>query len=290
MPRKVGFVESSKSFRLFETFLSEAAFCDADFLVFSPDKYYNFDKLPTYRILKQRTFLDSLKLIGRSQNEIVFDIGGLVKYLSENDIFIKNSNKTVVFKYINSIYSVVNNLIIRANKEIIDDFLKILNIAKDVLKLDIKGKEILIDFKANEIIDDSYISSKNNGFKLIKEFGLNPAICLDIDVEVFLEKDCSTKEILSRIENLADLKLIKLTNLDFFNRIRRKPKKFNQFKILNTMVDFFNSDKIKNIPIAVERNKEISNKFITLFIHTLKSEVIEPVKLEDSLKIIDEIE
>ena len=53
---------------------------------------------------------------------------------------------------------------------------------------------------------------------------------------------------------------------------------------------FFNFDKIKNIPMAVERNKEISNKFITLFINTLKSEVVEPAKLEDSLKIIDEIE
>lgn len=290
MPRKVGFVESTKSFRLFETFLSEAAFCDADFLVFAPDKYYNFGKLPTYRILKQRTFLDSLKLIGRSQNEIVFDIGGLVKYLLQNDIFIKNSNKTVVFKYINSIYSVVNNLIIRANKELFDGFLKILNIAKEVLQLEIKDKEILIDFKVSEIIDDSYISSKNSVFKSIKEFGLNSAICLEIDVEVFLEKDCSTKEILSRIENLADLKLIKLTNLEFFNKICKKPKKFNQSKIVNAMVNFFNFNKIKNIPVAVERNKEISNKFITLFINTLKSEVIEPAKLEDSLKIIDEIE
>ena len=169
MPRKVGFVESKKSFRLFETFLSEAAFCNADFLVFAPDKYYNFGKLPTYRILKQRTFLDSLKLIGRSQNEIVFDIGGLVKYLLQDDIFIKNSNKTVVFKYINSIYSVVNNLIIRANKELFDSFLKILNVAKDVLQLEIKDKEILIDFKVSE--DNTVKVNKVND--IWKELGEN---------------------------------------------------------------------------------------------------------------------
>ena len=112
MARKVGLLEHKFSFRLFKTSLIIANFYSLDILCFYKDVFAPYSQKVSHRKLSQREIIDELLKVGRDTNQIYINIDRIFENSHKLDYLNDYSSKLVVYKYINSIYRVVNNYFI----------------------------------------------------------------------------------------------------------------------------------------------------------------------------------
>ena len=287
MSRKVGFYEPKESYRLFKSVLTDTIFFDMDYLCFCPDKQINFSKIKPYRRLTQRHFVDELLKVHFDITNVFLDVTELVVFLSKNNVFDNFSNKTVVFKYITSIYKVVNKYIIQYNKGNIKALIAVLSAAKDKYEIVFKDKIINIVLPYNLQIDLDELTTYKNillSLHFLVEFSLG----IDLDNFYHSIKD---NEILN-ITSSEDItyKSVFITNVIALNFVHQNPHLRKEERFIDNLAKYLNQKEIESLPIFLEHPKKCSDKLYALLTNTLKKSEVSKEELLSSLEIIDNIE
>ena len=286
MARKVGLLEHKFSFRLFKTSLINANFYSLDMLCFYKDVFAPYSQKVSHRKLSQREIIDELLKVGRATNQIYINIDHIFENSHKLDYLNDYSSKLVVYKYINSIYRVVNNYFISYNKDNISSILgKIINLVDDY-KFELKDKNIFIIVSSIDAYNIEFISDSLKPF--VEEFkcrGLSLNYSVGLDVASL--KTISTKSFDSVFKGKSIFKNLIITGIESFNDIHANPFRKHEDTLIDCFVNFLNLEEIKTLPIFVECPKKEPLKLFALISSTLKKDVITKDDIYNDLKIID---
>ncbi len=284
MARLIGLYEQNESHRLFKSILTDTKFFDLNYICFSSEKQSNFARNRTYRILKQRQFIDNLLRTHFKLDQIFINCDGLIDFIHKNDIFNKFSSKTVVYKYINSIYKVVFNYLISGRLSKIDYLLSLLKAASIKLGLSFDDKNIFISTSPNSCLNDTEISIIKDDFQKLK-ISINRF--LELDFSLFKRENFDINS-LNKILVNDNCKFVVLKNINIINHIHERPYKRNEKQFISNLCEFLNFGLIKNIPLFLECPRNRSLKLYCLLAQVLKEDEVKESDINQILEIIDD--
>lgn len=286
MTRKVGLLEHKFSFRLFKTSLINANFYNLDMLCFYKDVIAPYSQKVSHRKLSQREIIDELLKVGWATNQIYINVDRIFENSHKLDYLSNYSSKLVVYKYINSIYRVVNNYFISYNKDNILSILRKIMTLIDDYKFDLKSKKIFIIVSSIDAFNIEFISDSLKPF--VEEFkrrGLSLNYSLGLDVVSL--KFISTKSFDSVFKDKSIFKNLIVKGIESFNDIHTNPLRKHEDALIDCFINLLNLDEIKTLPIFVECPKKEPLKLFALISSTLKKDVITKDDIYNNLKIID---
>lgn len=286
MTRKVGLLEHKFSFRLFKTSLINANFYNLDMLCFYKDVIAPYSQKVSHRKLSQREIIDELLKVGWATNQIYINIDRIFENSHKLDYLSNYSSKLVVYKYINSIYRVVNNYFISYNKDNILSILRKIITLIDDYKFELKGKNIFIIVSSIDAFNIEFISDSLKPF--VEEFkrrGLSLNYSLGVDVVSL--KFISTKSFDSAFKDKSIFKNLIIKGIESFNDIHANPFRKHEDALIDCFINLLNLDEIKTLPIFVECPKKEPLKLFALISSTLKKDVITKDDIYNNLKIIN---
>lgn len=286
MTRKVGLLEHKFSFRLFKTSLINANFYDLDMLCFYKDVFVPHSHKVSHRKLSQRGIIDELLKVGWDTSQIYINIDRIFEKSTKLDYLSDYSNKLVVYKYINSIYRVVNNYFISYNKDNILSILKKILTLIDDYKIELKNKNIFIIVSSVDAYNIEFIKDSLEPFA--EEFnrrGLSLNYSFNLDIASL--KSISTKSYDSVFKCKSIFKNLIITGIESFYDIHVNPFRKHEDALIDCFINFLNSEKIKTLPIFVECPKKEPLKLFALMSSILKKDVITKDDIYNNLKIID---
>ena len=269
MARKVGLLEHKFSFRLFKTSLINANFYSLDILCFYKDVFAPYSQKVSHRKLSQREIIDELLKVGWAANQIYINIDRIFENSHKLDYLSNYSSKLVVYKYINSIYRVVNNYFISYNKDNILSILSKIITLVDDYKFELKDKNIFIIVSSIDAYNIEFISDSLKPF--VEEFkcrGLSLNYSVGLDVASL--KTRSTKSFDSGFKDKSIFKNLIITGIESFNDIHANPFRKHEDTLIDCFVNFLNLEEIKTLPIFVECPKKEPLKLFALISSTLK--------------------
>ena len=284
MARLIGLYEQNESHRLFKSILTDTKFFDLNYICFSSEKQSNFARNRTYRILKQRQFIDNLLRTHFKLDQIFINCDGLIDFIHKNDIFNKFSSKTVVYKYINSIYKVVFNYLISGKLSKIDYLLSLLKAASIKLGLSFDDKNIFISTSPNSCLNDTEISIIKDDFQKLK-ISINRF--LELDFSLFKRENFDINS-LNKILVNDNCKFVVLKNINIINHIHERPYKRNEKQFISNLCEFLNFGLIKNITLFLECPRNRSLKLYCLLAQVLKEDEVKESDINQILEIIDD--